>query len=63
MIPFLALGVEDFRAVDLRHFTGSLQAFIQEEKPDTVLVEYYVEELMNKEDETIKQHKAMFDFR
>lgn len=37
---FLAPGVEDIDAVDLRHFTGSLQTFIDKEQPDTVVVFY-----------------------
>lgn len=37
MFPYLAAGVEDLTVVDLRYFGGSLQALIQEVKPQTVV--------------------------
>lgn len=40
VVPFLALGIKHLSSVDLRHFDGSLERFIQDEKPDTVIVMY-----------------------
>lgn len=38
MYPYLAAVVEDLNIIDLRHFNGNLQSFIQEADPDTVIV-------------------------
>lgn len=40
MYPYLAAAVEDIDVIDLREFEGSLEAYIQKENPDTVVVEY-----------------------
>ncbi len=40
MYPFLAAGVEYLDILDLRHFQGSLRAYIQKTKPDTVVLAY-----------------------
>ena len=45
MIPFLALGMEHLDAIDVRRFTGSLQAYLKKEHPDTVVICYTVSEL------------------
>ncbi len=38
--PFLALTVGEMALIDLRHFTGSIRAFIEEYRPDYVIVAY-----------------------
>lgn len=40
MYPYLASVVEDLDIIDLRHFKGSLQTFIDERDPDTIVVVY-----------------------
>ncbi len=40
VVPFLAMGIKYVDSIDLRYFNGSLQAFIEKEKPDTVVVLY-----------------------
>ena len=40
MYPFLAAAAEDLDVVDLRYFDGSLETFIKETDPDTVIVQY-----------------------
>lgn len=39
-IPTLTQAVEDFYAVDLRHFTGSLMTLIHQKNPQTVVLAY-----------------------
>ena len=39
--PYLALGVDETSVIDLRHFTGSLKSYIEEYKPDAVIMLYY----------------------
>ena len=39
--PFLSLGVKNYSVIDLRHFTGSVKSYIEEYKPDIVIVSYY----------------------
>lgn len=38
--PFLALGIRQVEAIDLRQFTGSIKSFIDQHKPDLVAVLY-----------------------
>lgn len=40
MAPFLALGIRNLMTIDVRHFTGSVKAYIAEHKPDIVIVMY-----------------------
>ena len=40
MYPYLAATVENLDVVDLRYFKGSLQTFIEETDPDTVIMIY-----------------------
>ncbi len=40
MHPFFAATVENVDVIDLRHFRGSIQTFIKETKPDTVVMIY-----------------------
>ena len=60
MAPFLALGVRNLMTVDLRHFTGSVKAYIAEQKPDVVIVMYTgsIHDAIN-----WTSHKDKFDFR
>ena len=59
--PFLALGMEELASIDLRHFTGSLQTYLQKERPDTVLLLYNAGELTAPE--KTDAHTGLFDFR
>jgi hypothetical protein len=38
--PFVGLGVEHVELLDLRHFTGSVKTYIEQHKPDIVVVMY-----------------------
>ncbi|GHT96738.1 hypothetical protein FACS1894141_7210 [Spirochaetia bacterium] len=58
--PFLALGVENIAAIDLRGFTGSLKTYIKQNKPDMVIV-MYNPSIIKTPDYTV--HTSMFDFR
>lgn len=60
LIPYLALGCRQITALDLRHFTGSVETFIREEKPDVIVV-IYTADYSGKIDWT--GHKDKFDFR
>lgn len=62
LAPFLSLGLSDMAVIDLRHFTGSLQSFINDYEPDMVIL------LMSggtQKDiyEDFNEHKNMYDFR
>ncbi len=61
VVPFLALQTPRLDTIDLRHFNGSLQNYIDQTHPDTVVVLYSIEELNN--DVEYKSHKNLFDFR
>lgn len=58
MTPFLAPAVEQLDIIDLRAFTGSLQAYIEETNPDTIVMVYG---LSCFEDDALVDH--LFDFR
>lgn len=60
--PFLACadGVSELDVLDVRHFTGSAQAFIREKNPDLVIV-WYNPSAIGEIDWT--SHKSTFDFR
>lgn len=60
MAPFLALGVRNLLTMDVRHFTGSVKAYIAEQKPDVVIV-MYTDSIHEKIDWS--SHKDKFDFR
>ncbi len=58
VLSFMSLGVGRLDAIDLRFFTGSLKAYIEQEAPDAVIVMYsYLESL------DLSTHRCMFDFR
>lgn len=58
--PFLALGVEYTDVLDLRHFDGSVRAYIAEAKPDIVIVLYNAGQISEID---LTSHKSTFDFR
>ena len=60
MISFLSLGIRQLDAIDLRHFTGSLQSFIDRTRPDLVLLIYNPNQI-DPVDWT--GHTSTFDFR
>ena len=41
VVPFLAMGIQRVDSIDLRLFDGSLQTYIEAERPDTVIVMYH----------------------
>ena len=38
--PFLAAAIREMDVIDLRHFNGSLEQYVQETQPDIVVVMY-----------------------
>ena len=61
-IPFASLGMEHLTAIDLRHYTKSLKEYIKKDKPDTVIILYWIQEL-NRDYIAMKKHTDLFDFR
>ena len=61
VIPFLALEVQNVEAVDVRHFTGSVQNYITVTKPDIVIVLYSANAITG--DIDWQSHESLFDFR
>ena len=59
VLPFVSLGVKYVDSLDIRHFTGSVQSFIEENRPDVVIVLYNPSSVKSDGD----LHKATFDFR
>ncbi|MBE6909134.1 MAG: hypothetical protein E7474_06135 [Ruminococcaceae bacterium] len=59
VLPFVSLGVRYVDSLDLRNFTGSVQTFIEENKPDAVIVLYTADNIRIKSD----PHRETFDFR
>lgn len=62
MVPFLAMVVKQIDAIDLRHFTGSLQNFIKKHRPDVVLV-LYDPSVESSNQINWSSHTDLFDFR
>lgn len=60
--PFLAMTVAQLDVIDLRHFTGSLQTFIERTHPDVVMVLYNPSESVGNQINWTS-HKDLFDFR
>jgi hypothetical protein len=58
--PFLSLGVEELHILDLRHFNGSIKSYIEQHRPDIVMV-LYNPAIMDYTDRP--ELKKMFDFR
>jgi hypothetical protein len=61
MISCLALAEENVDSIDLRHFTGSLKAYIEESNPDIVIVMYNASAVGGDIDYSTNTDK--FDFR
>lgn len=61
MMSFLALGVANLDAIDLRYFTGSLETYIKETQPDVVILMYNIGELVV--DVDMSDHTNLYDFR
>ena len=60
MLSCLGLAEKHIDALDLRHFTGSVQAYIEATEPDLVLV-MYNPDVIGQLDDT--SHESLFDFR
>ena len=58
--PFLSIEMNKLDIIDLRHFTGSLQTYINKNKPDMVIVMYNPSSLANENVST--EHTNTFDF-
>ena len=59
IIPFLSLGMKEIDAIDMRFFTGSLHAYLRQERPDTVVLCYTISEF--NWDETYP--RSLFNFQ
>ena len=60
VVPFLSLGVEEIQIVDLRYFSGSIQEYIVQNKPELVIVMYNPDII---EQPDYGAHNSFFDFR
>ena len=58
---FLALGLKNLEAMDLRYFDGSLEGYIRENQPDLVIVMINAGEISGKINRD--SHRDLFDFR
>ena len=63
VIPFLSLGVRHLKAMNLRHFRGSVRNFIDTEKPDAVIVQYHATLPGRFVHPISKYDEKMYDFR
>lgn len=65
MVPFLGNMAEDIDVIDLRKFSGSLDEFIAQNDPDTVVIVYSVTAFCQgvSENETGVSARDAFDFR
>ena len=61
VIPFLAMGIQNTHAIDLRHFTGSLKKYISKNVPDMIIVMYNTGGIGGAID--WDTHKSTYDFR
>jgi LmbE family N-acetylglucosaminyl deacetylase len=61
MISCLALAEKNIDSIDLRHFTGSLKAYIEESQPDIVMIMYNPHAVGG--DVDYSTNTDMFDFR
>jgi hypothetical protein len=61
MISCLALAESNVDSLDLRHFTGSVKAYIEESQPDIVMVMYNASAAGG--DVDYSSHTDLFDFR
>jgi hypothetical protein len=58
VVPFMALGIETIHILDRRDFTGSVKTYIEQYKPDMVMVMYNPMMLVPN-----PEWSTMFDFR
>lgn len=58
---FLALGLKNLEAMDLRYFDGSLESYIRENQPDLVIVMINAGEISGKINRD--SHRDLFDFQ
>ena len=56
VVPFLAMGTKHVQVLDIRYFNGSVEKYIEEKKPDIVLVLYHAGVF-------IKENRTLWDFR
>jgi hypothetical protein len=61
VISCLALAEKNVDSLDIRHFTGSVKSYIEENSPDLVIVMYNAENAAGEIDYTT--HTDEFDFR
>lgn len=40
IVPFLAMGVKQIDKIDNRYFNGSIESYVEKNKPDMIIVEY-----------------------
>ena len=40
IVPFLAMGVRQVDKIDNRYYTGSIESYVEQNKPDMIIVEY-----------------------
>lgn len=62
MVPFIALSNESTHSLDLRHFTGSVQSYIEQYQPDIVIVAYNPSVFVDSSQIETISHTNMFDF-
>lgn len=58
--PFLALETENVSIIDLRLFNGSLKSYIQEYKPDLVMILYHGNAVLDPNDEDSSQSDLLW---
>ena len=60
---YLALDITSMDLINLSVFTGSIKAYIEETKPDAVVVLLCEKNIKSIDDESYSAHKNYFDFR
>lgn len=63
MGPLLSLGIRNLIMLDVRVFTGSIKAYIKEQKPDVVILMYTVQGENVAKPINWSTHRDEFDFR
>lgn len=58
VLPFLSMGLKDITLLDIRHFNGSVRRYVEDCKPDIVIVMY-----KPSYEPIVWNHKDKFDFR
>ena len=61
VVPFLALVSRRIDVIDLRHFSGSVHAYIRQFNPDAVVVLYSAESLIPKSAAAARNHLFRFE--